>query len=40
MGIYGRLDYRLLLWLYMEGGFWWSVIENLGIFKDLGYLWI
>jgi len=35
VGIYGRLDCRLLLWDYMEGGFWWSVIEELDIFMDL-----
>ena len=38
VGIYGRLSYRLLLWYYMEGGFRWSVIEELvkfRVFMDL-----
>jgi len=33
VGIYGRLDYRLLLWDYMEGGFMWSAIEELDKFR-------
>ena len=38
MGIYSRLNYRLLLWDYMEGGFWWPVIEELDKFRVLGEL--
>ena len=33
VGIYGRLDYKLLLWDYMEDGFWLAVIEYLDKFR-------
>jgi len=38
VGFYGRLDYGLLLWYYMEGGFRWSVIEELDKIWELKYL--